>query len=123
MLAHACDAQHPEPANPMGTITTNDGATIFFKDWGPKHAPPVVFHHGWPLSADDWDAQMLFFLESGHRRAMTNRTAGGGRPAGARASSRRLSAIAEGRRRALRRRSKDVRPSVRVTAGPLTAAR
>ncbi len=40
---------------------------IFYKDWGPKDAPPLVFHHGWPLSADDWDAQLLFFLQQGFR--------------------------------------------------------
>jgi non-heme chloroperoxidase len=51
----------------METITTNDGTRIFYKDWGPKHAQPIVFHHGWPLSADDWDAQMLFFLSNGYR--------------------------------------------------------
>jgi non-heme chloroperoxidase len=47
----------------MATITTKDGTTIFYKDWGPKDAQPIVFHHGWPLSSDDWDAQMLFFCE------------------------------------------------------------
>ena len=51
----------------MGTITTKDGTTIFYKDWGPKDAQPIVFHHGWPLSADDWDAQMMFFLGHGYR--------------------------------------------------------
>ncbi|MDH7639480.1 alpha/beta fold hydrolase [Sphingomonas oryzagri] len=51
----------------MGTITTQDGTTIFYKDWGPKDAQPLVFHHGWPLSADDWDAQMMFFLGEGYR--------------------------------------------------------
>lgn len=51
----------------MGTVTTKDGVEIFFKDWGPKNARPIVFHHGWPLSADDWDAQMLFFLGKGYR--------------------------------------------------------
>ena len=50
-----------------GFITTNDGVEIFYKDWGPKDAQPVVFHHGWPLSADDWDAQMMFFLGKGYR--------------------------------------------------------
>ena len=50
-----------------GFFTTNDGAQIFFKDWGPKDAQPVVFHHGWPLSSDDWDAQMMFFLLKGYR--------------------------------------------------------
>jgi len=51
----------------MAFITTRDGTQIFFKDWGPKDAQPIVFHHGWPLSADDWDAQMLFFLGKGFR--------------------------------------------------------
>ena len=51
----------------MGTITTKDGTEIFFKDWGPKDAQPIFFHHGWPLSADDWDAQMMFFLNEGFR--------------------------------------------------------
>ena len=50
-----------------GIITTKDGTRIFYKDWGPKSAQPVVFHHGWPLSADDWDNQMLFFLSEGFR--------------------------------------------------------
>jgi len=48
-------------------ITTQDGTKIFYKDWGPKNAQPIVFHHGWPLSADDWDNQMLFFLAKGYR--------------------------------------------------------
>ena len=51
----------------MNTITTKDGVTIYFKDWGPRDAQPVVFHHGWPLSADDWDNQMMFFLGHGYR--------------------------------------------------------
>lgn len=51
----------------MGTITTKDGTEIFYKDWGPKDGRPIVFHHGWPLSGDDWDAQMLFFLREGYR--------------------------------------------------------
>jgi non-heme chloroperoxidase len=51
----------------MGTITTKDGTAIFYKDWGPKDATPVVFHHGWPLASDDWDNQMLFFLGEGYR--------------------------------------------------------
>ncbi|WP_436799521.1 alpha/beta fold hydrolase [Rhizobium oryzicola] len=50
-----------------GTITTKDGTRIFYKDWGPKTAQPIVFHHGWPLSADDWDNQMLYFLSKGFR--------------------------------------------------------
>lgn len=51
----------------MPFVTTSDGAEIFYKDWGPKNAQPIVFHHGWPLSADDWDTQMLFFLSKGFR--------------------------------------------------------
>jgi len=51
----------------MSFVTTKDGVEIFFKDWGPKNAQPIVFHHGWPLSSDDWDAQMLFFLAQGFR--------------------------------------------------------
>jgi len=50
-----------------GFIKTSDGTEIFYKDWGPKSAQPIVFHHGWPLSSDDWDAQMLFFLANGYR--------------------------------------------------------
>ncbi|UZK70358.1 alpha/beta hydrolase [Sphingomonas sp. S1-29] len=51
----------------MAYITTDDGAEIFYKDWGPRDAQPIVFHHGWPLSSDDWDTQMLFFLANGYR--------------------------------------------------------
>ena len=49
----------------MGTITTDDGVEIFYKDWGAGQ--PIVFSHGWPLSADDWDAQLMFFLAQGYR--------------------------------------------------------
>lgn len=51
----------------MPTITTSDGTDIFYKDWGPKGAKTIMFHHGWPLSSDDWDAQMMFFLQKGYR--------------------------------------------------------
>ena len=51
----------------MNAVTTKDGTQIFYKDWGPQDAQPIVFHHGWPLSADDWDNQMLFFLDKGFR--------------------------------------------------------
>lgn len=51
----------------MSFVTTKDGTNIFYKDWGPRDAQPLHFHHGWPLSADDWDAQMLFFLSKGFR--------------------------------------------------------
>ena len=49
----------------MRTITTTDGTEIFYKDWG--SGEPIVFSHGWPLSGDDWDTQMLFFLQQGYR--------------------------------------------------------
>jgi non-heme chloroperoxidase len=49
----------------MPTITTKDGVEIFYKDW--SSGQPIVFSHGWPLSADDWEAQMLFFLHHGYR--------------------------------------------------------
>jgi non-heme chloroperoxidase len=51
----------------MSFVTTPDGVRIFVKDWGPKDAQPVVFSHGWPLSADAWDGQMLFMLQNGFR--------------------------------------------------------
>ena len=51
----------------MPTVTTKDGTQIFLKDWGPKDAQPLMFHHGWPLSSDDWDNQMLYFLAHGYR--------------------------------------------------------
>ncbi|SDO85416.1 non-heme chloroperoxidase [Phyllobacterium sp. YR620] len=49
----------------MGMLKTKDGTEIFYKDWGTGQ--PIVFHHGWPLSSDDWDTQMLFFLDKGYR--------------------------------------------------------
>jgi len=67
---HALDSNSDklnEGEKSMATITTKDGTQIFYKDWGPKDAPPIVFHHGWPLSSDDWDTQMLFFLANGYR--------------------------------------------------------
>ncbi|HEX6980388.1 MAG TPA: alpha/beta hydrolase [Alphaproteobacteria bacterium] len=48
-------------------LTISNGTRIFYKDWGSRDAQPVMFHHGWPLSADDWDNQMLFFLAQGYR--------------------------------------------------------
>src|SRR5258708_3643176 len=56
---------HPKGTTRMSTITTRDGTEIFYKDWGTGQ--PIVFHHGWPLSADDWDSQMQFFLMKGYR--------------------------------------------------------
>lgn len=73
-LGATADAQAATKASPRaagrtesGFVTTRDGVQIFYKDWGPKDAQPIVFHHGWPLSADDWDAQMMFFLLKGFR--------------------------------------------------------
>lgn len=51
----------------MGYVTTKDGVEIFYKDWGPRDAQVLFFHHGWPLSSDDWDTQLLFFLKEGFR--------------------------------------------------------
>src|SRR6516164_6734803 len=64
--AHA-DTDTPNGGRKMASIKTSDGTEIFYKDWGPKTAQPIVFHHGWPLSADDWDSQMMFFLSHGYR--------------------------------------------------------
>ncbi|MBA1145123.1 alpha/beta fold hydrolase [Mesorhizobium neociceri] len=68
----AATKKHPNTPNGAVPVTeeyvrTKDGVDIFCKDWGPKHAQPIVFHHGWPLSSDDWDTQMLFFLANGYR--------------------------------------------------------
>jgi non-heme chloroperoxidase len=51
----------------MPRFITTDGVQLFYKDWGPKDAQAVVFHHGWPLSSDDWDNQLMFFLNQGYR--------------------------------------------------------
>jgi non-heme chloroperoxidase len=51
----------------MSKVITKDGVEIFYKDWGRKDAQPLVFHHGWRLSSDHWDAQMLYFLDEGYR--------------------------------------------------------
>ncbi|MEO5759198.1 MAG: alpha/beta hydrolase [Mesorhizobium sp.] len=59
------ETSQPKTGSGSGTITTKDGTQIYYKDWG--SGQPVVFHHGWPLSSDDWDAQMLFFLSKGYR--------------------------------------------------------
>lgn len=57
----------------MAFVTAEDGAEIFYKDWGSTDAQPIVFHHGWPLSSDDWDAQMLYFLGKGYRVVASDR--------------------------------------------------
>ena len=51
----------------MPYVTTDDQVDIFYKDWGPRDAQPIMFHHGWPLCSDDWDTQLLFFLQHGYR--------------------------------------------------------
>lgn len=63
----ATSVTRTERTTQMSTVTTADGVQIFYKDWGPKNAQPIVFHHGWPLSSDDWDNQMLFFVSQGFR--------------------------------------------------------
>ncbi|ANK88702.1 MULTISPECIES: alpha/beta fold hydrolase [unclassified Rhizobium] len=66
--ANAAPTINPiEGTKTMAYVSTEDGVEIFYKDWGPKDAQPIMFHHGWPLSSDDWDAQMLFFLSKGFR--------------------------------------------------------
>jgi non-heme chloroperoxidase len=57
----------------MAFVSTEDGVEIYYKDWGSSDAQPIVFHHGWPLSADDWDAQMLYFLGQGFRVVASDR--------------------------------------------------
>ena len=73
-IAHSLNSQpvsslgspaHNQGETEMNTVTTKDGVEIYYKDWG--KGQPIVFSHGWPLSADDWDAQMLFFLNQGYR--------------------------------------------------------
>lgn len=72
-VAVAQPAGLPAPRNPlkgtqdMTTVTTKDGTQIYFKDWGPKNGQPIVFCHGWPLSSDSWEAQMLFLGGKGYR--------------------------------------------------------
>src|SRR5258708_7694042 len=63
--SHASSQTSSKARNHMSTIITKDGTEIFYKDWG--KGQPIVFHHGWPLSADDWDNQMMFFLAQGYR--------------------------------------------------------
>lgn len=57
----------------MAFVTTDDGAEIYYKDWGSPDAQPIMFHHGWPLSSDDWDTQMLYFLDKGYRVVASDR--------------------------------------------------
>lgn len=69
----ASTSSSAERTTTMGYVTTKDGVEIYYKDWGPKSAQPIVFHHGWPLSADDWDTQMMFFLANGYRVVASDR--------------------------------------------------
>jgi non-heme chloroperoxidase len=65
MAALAAQSKGKNTMNTSSTFTLKDGTQIYYKDWGKGQA--IMFHHGWPLSADDWDAQMLFFLSKGYR--------------------------------------------------------
>ncbi|RRV35635.1 alpha/beta hydrolase [Stutzerimonas stutzeri] len=75
-LQPAFAAQAAQPAKPgsaavvahtASTITTADGVQLYYKDWGPKDGPVVTFSHGWPLSSDSWESQMLFLASEGYR--------------------------------------------------------
>jgi non-heme chloroperoxidase len=65
--ANAISSSPTKGERTMSMVTTKDGTEIYYKDWGPKNAQPIVFHHGWPLSGDDWDTQMLYFVDKGYR--------------------------------------------------------
>ncbi|QGZ38246.1 non-heme chloroperoxidase [Pseudoduganella flava] len=65
--AGATAAPTHAPARAGGTLTTRDGVTLYYKDWGPKNGQPVVFSHGWPLNSDSWEGQMLFLADHGYR--------------------------------------------------------
>ncbi|GAA0740776.1 alpha/beta hydrolase [Ideonella azotifigens] len=65
--SHLSHPNDPTGNQTMSYVTTKDGVQIFYKDWGDKSAQPIVFHHGWPLSSDDWDTQMIYFLQKGFR--------------------------------------------------------
>jgi non-heme chloroperoxidase len=67
VVAKEGSAPNVERNEEMSSVTTKDGVEIFYKDWGPKNSQPIVFHHGWPLSSDDWDTQMLYFVANGYR--------------------------------------------------------
>ena len=62
----------------MTYVTTKDGVEIFFKDWDPKDAQSIMFHHGCPPGSDDWDAQLLFFVNGGYRVIAHDRRGHGG---------------------------------------------
>ncbi|NHZ82600.1 alpha/beta fold hydrolase [Massilia sp. CCM 8695] len=66
-LASAAAATPSNRTRPPATLTTRDGVTLYYKDWGPKNGQPVVFSHGWPLNSDSWEAQMIFLADHGYR--------------------------------------------------------
>ena len=76
----------------MSMLNASDGAQIFYRDWSLKNAQPVLFHHGWPLSPDDWDTRVLFFLTRGYRFVAHDRLrlAGGHRSRSATSAQSRL---------------------------------
>jgi non-heme chloroperoxidase len=63
----ASAATPTKPGRPVATLTTRDGVSLYYKDWGPKNGQPVVFSHGWPLNSDSWESQMIFLAERGYR--------------------------------------------------------
>jgi non-heme chloroperoxidase len=65
--AQAATGARPAVAAASNTIAANDGTPLYYKDWGPKNGPVVVFSHGWPLDSDSWESQMLFLAERGYR--------------------------------------------------------
>ena len=66
--AYAADAQEAFSAEQTAsTITTADGVELYYKDWGPKGGPAITFSHGWPLSSDSWESQMIFLASQGYR--------------------------------------------------------
>jgi len=61
------NASAAAPARASGNLTTRDGVSLYYKDWGPKNGQPIVFCHGWPLNSDSWESQMLFLADQGYR--------------------------------------------------------
>ena len=67
MAGAAQAAAGKSPASHTGTIITRDGVSLYYKDWGPRNGQPIVFSHGWPLSSDSWESQMIFLAGQGYR--------------------------------------------------------
>lgn len=97
----------------MRFVTTKDGVEIFYNDWGPRDSQPIVFHHGWPLSSDNRDGQMLFFLSNGYRVVAHDRRGHGRSPQGPRRA--RHGSLYRGCLRS--RRALDLRRSTRASSG------